>query len=336
MLFCILIKRKIAKWMCFLFCFSCFISHANTVAFYISLLGPACCILIINTVVFTLVARVILKPKFRGHPNGGKRENVTPTQVRGAFTVMVLLGVTWVFGPVAIDESKLVFNYIFVVLNSLQGFLIFIFRCLINTEVRLCWLYLLKTGKFKRRRGPIKSTTESSSSKAFHDSKMNNCSTIDSTIDTNNPSNGRLSVTSGNGHENEFREYDKNKNKHDSFGLDNFKKTWGIVWYMNIDIETRNTIYLSQCKMFEIHRAWKLHATVARCFTSRDSMKYASDRHRKTYYMYIPFIVCILLLWQSWKNNIKYKKCKLRVKFWCLISYFLRWYLCLDAALEKM
>ena len=214
--------------MCFLFCFSCFISHANTVAFYISLLGPACCILIINTVVFTLVARVILKPKFRGHPNGGKRENVTPTQVRGAFTVMVLLGVTWVFGPVAIDESKLVFNYIFVVLNSLQGFLIFIFRCLINTEVRLCWLYLLKTGKFKRRRGPIKSTTESSSSKAFHDSKMNNCSTIDSTIDTNNPSNGRLSVTSGNGHENEFREYDKNKNKHDSFGLDNFKKTWGL------------------------------------------------------------------------------------------------------------
>ncbi|XP_052079943.1 uncharacterized protein LOC127718086 [Mytilus californianus] len=204
----------------------CFISHASTIAFYIALLGPACCILIINTVVFTLVARVILKPKFRGHPNGGRREKVTPTQVRGAFTVMVLLGVTWVFGPVAINESKIVFNYIFVVLNSLQGFLIFVFRCLLNTEVRLSWLYLLKTGKFKRRRGPIPSTTDSSSSsKALHDSKINNCSTIDSTVDTNSPHSPRNSVLNGNGREsNGFSEYDKNKNKQNGLGLDNFTK----------------------------------------------------------------------------------------------------------------
>ncbi|CAG2185169.1 unnamed protein product [Mytilus edulis] len=206
--------------------FSCFISHASTIAFYIALLGPACCILIINTVVFTLVARVILKPKFRGHPNGGRREKVTPTQVRGAFTVMVLLGVTWVFGPVAINESKVVFNYIFVVLNSLQGFLIFVFRCLINTEVRLSWLYLLKTGKFKRRRGPIPSTTDSSSSsKALHDSRINNCSTIDSTVDTNSPQSPRNSVQNGNGRDsNGFSEYDKNKNKQNGLGVDNFTK----------------------------------------------------------------------------------------------------------------
>ena len=171
------------------------------------------------------MARVILKPKFRGHPNGGRRDKVTPTQVRGAFTVMVLLGITWVFGPVAINESKIVFNYIFVVLNSLQGFLIFVFRCLLNTEVRLSWLYLIKTGKFKRRRGPIKSTTESSSSKAFNDSKVNNCSTIDSTVDTNTSSTERHSVTNGKGREsNGFGEYDKNKNKNDLLGLNNFTK----------------------------------------------------------------------------------------------------------------
>lgn len=139
---------------------------------------------------------------------------------------MVLLGVTWVFGPVAINESKVVFNYIFVVLNSLQGFLIFVFRCLINTEVRLSWLYLLKTGKFKRRRGPIPSTTDSSSSsKALHDSRINNCSTIDSTVDTNSPQSPRNSVQNGNGRDsNGFSEYDKNKNKPNGLGVDNFTK----------------------------------------------------------------------------------------------------------------
>ena len=70
--------------------------------------------------------------------------------------MMTLLGVTWVFGPFAISEAKLVINYLFTILNSLQGFLIFIFRCCFNPEVRMSWILLIKTGKFKRRKGPIK------------------------------------------------------------------------------------------------------------------------------------------------------------------------------------
>lgn len=129
----------------YVFC-SCFISQANAIAFYAALLGPACVILVINTVVFTLVARVIMKPRFKGSIGKNEKEKVSPAQVRGAFTVMVLLGVTWVFGPVAINESKIVFNYLFTILNSLQGFLIFVFRCLLNTEARSAWVLLIKTG----------------------------------------------------------------------------------------------------------------------------------------------------------------------------------------------
>ena len=70
--------------------------------------------------------------------------------------MMTLLGITWVFGPLAINEAKLVINYLFTILNSLQGFLIFIFRCCFNPEVRMAWILLIKTGKFKRRKGPIK------------------------------------------------------------------------------------------------------------------------------------------------------------------------------------
>ncbi|XP_048742170.2 adhesion G protein-coupled receptor B1-like isoform X2 [Ostrea edulis] len=158
----------------------CMISQANTIAFYVALLGPACVILVINTIVFTLVARVIMKPRFKGSIGKNEKEKVSPAQVRGAFTVMVLLGVTWVFGPVAIKESKIVFNYLFTILNSLQGFLIFVFRCLLNTEARSAWVLLIKTGTFKRRRGPIVSQHESCS-KGGNDSRGH---LADSTVHT--------------------------------------------------------------------------------------------------------------------------------------------------------
>ncbi|XP_021341961.1 cadherin EGF LAG seven-pass G-type receptor 1-like isoform X1 [Mizuhopecten yessoensis] len=197
----------------------CFISQSNTLAFYITLLGPACCILIINTIVFTLVARVIMKPKFKGHsPAGEKNEKVTPAQVRGAFTVMVLLGITWVFGPVAIKESKIVFYYLFTILNSLQGFLIFVFRCLFNTEVRSAWVLLIKTGKFKRRRGPIKSIVESSS-KGYHDNRMNG-----SYVDSNNTDKsniGNSNVISKNNLKNERYKNNGNVQKYKNGNMPN-------------------------------------------------------------------------------------------------------------------
>ncbi|KAK3101446.1 hypothetical protein FSP39_003656 [Pinctada imbricata] len=200
----------------------CFISQASPVAFYATLLGPACVILVINTIVFTLVARVIMKPRFKGSVE--KCDKVTPAQVRGAFTVMVLLGVTWVFGPVAINESKLVFNYLFTILNSLQGFLIFVFRCLMNNEARMAWVLLIKTGTFKRRRGPIKSIcADSSSSKAYADYKVNG-SSGDSTFHTGKTilsSNGNLhriekngDAKAKNGHMNGHRNGHVHNNNH--------------------------------------------------------------------------------------------------------------------------
>ncbi|CAL1531495.1 unnamed protein product [Lymnaea stagnalis] len=143
----------------------CFLTSRNAAAYYSSLIAPCCLIIIINTVVFIMVARVILKPKFQQQLNNDT-VTITPAQIRGAFTVMFLLGITWVFGPLAINEAKLVFSYIFCICNSLQGFLIFVFRCLLNPEAKLAWVQLFQTGTLKRRRGPIKSVYTDSSSKA--------------------------------------------------------------------------------------------------------------------------------------------------------------------------
>lgn len=76
-----------------------------------------------------------------------------------------------------------------------------------------------------------------------------------------------------------------------------------------------------------------LHSSVERCFTSRDSIKYGSDRYRKTLYsLHSLYFAAVTILKRT---TSKIKRYKLRVKFWCPMSYIFRLYLCLDAALEK-
>jgi len=82
--------------------------------------------------------------------------------------VMTLLGVTWVFGPLAVGEARLVFQYIFCIANSLQGFLIFVVRCVHYPEARMAWLTFLHTGKLKKHRGPQGQVLPSSSAGNSH------------------------------------------------------------------------------------------------------------------------------------------------------------------------
>lgn len=81
---------------------------------------------------------------------------------------MTLLGVTWVFGALALGEAKLVFQYIFCISNSLQGFIIFVVRCVQYPEARMAWLTFLHTGKLKKHRGPQGHGLRSSSAGNSH------------------------------------------------------------------------------------------------------------------------------------------------------------------------
>ncbi|GBL85884.1 hypothetical protein AVEN_63203-1 [Araneus ventricosus] len=131
------------------------LSPLNPWIYYCAFLAPSCLILAVNFTVFVLVSRVIFTPRLTTKTSNNPNSLVTAAQVRGAFTVMVLLGVTWVFGTMAFGEMKLIFQYAFCISNSLQGFLIFLVRCLLYPEARNAWIYLFKTGKFKKHRGVI-------------------------------------------------------------------------------------------------------------------------------------------------------------------------------------
>lgn len=56
--------------------------------------------------------------------------------LRGAIVLVFLLGLTWTFGLLYLNQESVVMAYIFTILNSLQGLFIFVFHCVQNEKVR--------------------------------------------------------------------------------------------------------------------------------------------------------------------------------------------------------
>lgn len=92
----------------------------------------------VNIVVFTLVICSMLSS------HRLRKEPLTRRFQRGlkaSFVLFPVLGLSWSFGVLTMVTDEIVFNYIFAVLNSLQGFLIFIFHCVLNKQVRVGWRF---------------------------------------------------------------------------------------------------------------------------------------------------------------------------------------------------
>ncbi|XP_070571023.1 adhesion G protein-coupled receptor L4-like [Ptychodera flava] len=95
--------------------------------------GPAAVVILVNTVVLIMVLRVFMSVKSNKDKTEVQRFR---SGLRATALLLPLLGLTWAFGLLAIDESTVAFQYIFASLNSLQGLFIFIFHCVMNDEVK--------------------------------------------------------------------------------------------------------------------------------------------------------------------------------------------------------
>ncbi|EDO49199.1 predicted protein, partial [Nematostella vectensis] len=65
-------------------------------------------------------------------PEEGKRARVA---IRGVITLMPLLGLTWMFGILCVNTDTVAFQYLFAILNTLQGVFVFGFHCVGNSQV---------------------------------------------------------------------------------------------------------------------------------------------------------------------------------------------------------
>lgn len=125
-------------------------------------LGPIIAVLLFNCTIFVLVIRVLIKHSQKKFGNKHRKDKKTVENVKrlliSVFGIMFLFGLTWLFGALTISDASLAFQFLFAIFNSLQGFFIFLFFCVLGKEARELWLQFLCRG---RKIKWITSTSES-------------------------------------------------------------------------------------------------------------------------------------------------------------------------------
>ncbi|KAG6922064.1 adhesion G protein-coupled receptor E4, partial [Chelydra serpentina] len=100
-----------------------------------SFLGPVCAIILIN-LIFFLVTLWILRDKLSSLNENVSTLKDTRLLTFKAIAQLFILGCTWSLGLFQVGSAKMVMEYLFTIVNSLQGAFIFLVHCLLNRQVR--------------------------------------------------------------------------------------------------------------------------------------------------------------------------------------------------------
>ncbi|KAK3521586.1 hypothetical protein QTP70_014767, partial [Hemibagrus guttatus] len=118
----------------------CWVS--DSVVFYVCVVGVVGVILLVNSSVFLLVLLQVRRACVSEHRGVIK-------ELQGVTSLTLLLGLTWSSAFLTWGDARVPLLYIFSILNSLQGFFIFLFQCLMKENVRTQWRVHLCFGRFK-------------------------------------------------------------------------------------------------------------------------------------------------------------------------------------------
>ncbi|XP_052810434.1 adhesion G protein-coupled receptor L3-like [Mya arenaria] len=95
--------------------------------------GPALTIIFTNTIITVAVIKRLF-----GTSAMSKRGDADKikTGLRSVCVLLPVFGITWLFGVFAVNKDTVVFQYLFVIFNSLQGVLIFVVQCILDRKVQ--------------------------------------------------------------------------------------------------------------------------------------------------------------------------------------------------------
>nr|XP_026653256.1 adhesion G-protein coupled receptor D1 [Zonotrichia albicollis] len=105
--------------------------------------APAMFVILVNIGILIAVTRVISRISADNYKVHGDA-NAFKLTAKAVAVLLPILGSSWIFGILAVNAHALVFQYIFAVFNSLQGFFMFLFHCLLNSEVRAAFKHKTK------------------------------------------------------------------------------------------------------------------------------------------------------------------------------------------------
>ncbi|XP_073169043.1 adhesion G-protein coupled receptor D1 isoform X5 [Lepidochelys kempii] len=105
--------------------------------------APALFVIVVNIGILIAVTRVISRISADNYKVHGDANAVKLT-AKAVAVLLPILGSSWIFGVLAVNDHAVVFQYMFAIFNSLQGFFIFLFHCLLNSEVRAAFKHKTK------------------------------------------------------------------------------------------------------------------------------------------------------------------------------------------------
>uniref|UniRef100_A0A4W3J7G9 Adhesion G protein-coupled receptor L3 n=1 Tax=Callorhinchus milii TaxID=7868 RepID=A0A4W3J7G9_CALMI len=100
-----------------------------------SFIGPATLIIMLNVIFLGIALYKMFHHTTVLKPESSCLDNIK-SWVIGAIALLCLLGLTWAFGLMFINDSTVIMAYLFTIFNSLQGMFIFIFHCVLQKKVR--------------------------------------------------------------------------------------------------------------------------------------------------------------------------------------------------------
>ncbi|XP_061169878.1 adhesion G-protein coupled receptor G4-like [Saccostrea echinata] len=128
--------------------------------FYYAFLIPVVLIILLNCIIFALVLKNLLsRPK--GLQSNQSESKMAMMNLRAAVSIFILLGLTWIFGILAIEDARVVFAYLFTILTTFQGFFIFILFVAREKQFRNHWKKLCCQYCVEDKQKKYKQTTSS-------------------------------------------------------------------------------------------------------------------------------------------------------------------------------
>ncbi|GLD70356.1 adhesion G-protein coupled receptor G4-like isoform X3 [Lates japonicus] len=118
----------------------------NDVFFYVTVVAFVLLILLCNTSVF-IVVLIQIRQMSANKPSANSRSSLQ--DLRAVASLTVLLGLTWSMGFFSFGPGRVVLMYLFTIFNTLQGFFVFLFHCLMKENVRKQWRIHLCCGRLR-------------------------------------------------------------------------------------------------------------------------------------------------------------------------------------------
>ena len=134
---------------------------------HFGLVVPVIIVIITNMSILILTLLTVYKAeksvgdaKVSGTSSGTK-------MIKISMSCSCLMGFTWIFGILAWNEANVVFQWLFTISNSLQGFFIFLFHSVRNEDVKKEWRSF-----FLQRRKTFRSSTNNQISNAYQNFRL--------------------------------------------------------------------------------------------------------------------------------------------------------------------